>query len=63
MIGLIIFIWWLSGYIPLIIYWKLEFNEVTVGDLIKHVLFAFMGPIGIIILSSKFIGFWDKKIF
>ncbi len=63
---MIIVLWWLSGFVPLVISWKIEFGEVTLGDICKQMIFGIMGPASLFFLIGSILSktnFWDKKIF
>ncbi len=69
MITMIIVLWWLSGFVPSIIYTKLVDGRVVVRDLI---IFTWVGFLGVILWPFMLLDyieitevkrFWDKKIF
>jgi hypothetical protein len=64
MIALIIFLWWLSGFVPSILYFKWKFKEVTLRDLMFNVGISLLGPVtAIATIMQIFEDNWDKKIF
>jgi hypothetical protein len=66
MIALIIFLWWLSGFVSMIIFMKVEHKYVTVGDLRGCFLWGLAGFLTcyfILDMKLRDTNFWDKKIF
>jgi hypothetical protein len=66
MIALIIFLWWLSGFVSSLIEKKIVSGKVLVKDLAPITLFGFLGILTICIIiyvRLERCDFWNKKIF
>jgi hypothetical protein len=64
MIALIIFLWWLSGFVPCVIAWKMTEGRVTGRDLVFIMLLSWFGLITAVASFVEVISkYWDKKIF
>ncbi len=66
MITMIIVLWWLSGFVPLLIGCKIKEGKVTVADLGIAIIMSVTGLIiasYVVYLLTKDLDFWDKKIF
>ncbi len=61
--------WWLIGFIPMIILFKLKFGEIRVNDMVLAIFLGCGGLISCLISFIFLIGMlipsdiWNKKIF
>jgi hypothetical protein len=68
MILMIIFLWWLSGFVPSVLYQKWDSGRVIVKDIVVFIPCSIFGALLWIVIFIDYIdrhskGFWDKKIF